>query len=68
MNYGDVKTAKVLNKNMWSVTYKGTDGVIEDVEVIARSYESLNKWILRHVWCNTVTNVTLKQTIQEIGE
>lgn len=56
------------DKKLWTVAYRGEGSTPESIEVIASSYELLNRWILRHTWCNTVTHVMMKQTIQEIEE
>ena len=63
-----LKTVRQVEKRVWEICYRDGDGKNSTVEVIAPSFEVVNNWIMRHIWCNTVFHVAIKQTIKEIGE
>jgi len=67
MRDDDIKRVSQRARQIWTVDYRGGDGESASVEIIASSYEVVNQWIMRHIWCNTVTHVGLTKTINEIG-
>jgi len=54
-------------KVVWEVGYRNGEGENDALEVIARNYEELNEWIVKHTWCNTVFHVKKIKTLEEIG-